>query len=116
MRSLVVAALALLVVSTACTVESSNLTKGDASRVHLIPAICETQSRCVGAALFATVYPGGVEECKTKLYEKTTERDELTECNNSEHRQCADDFRAATCPTDPAARGLPPTPESCKRC
>jgi hypothetical protein len=96
---------------------SSNPSIGDAKREHLFPAICEKQQQCLSSD-FAAEYPGGLEDCKTRLNEgvPTTQNDQQSACSDDDWKSCVRDLGAATCPTDPAEGGLPPLPASCDKC
>lgn len=99
----------------ACTVHDDRLNEGDAATYYVAPSLCEKQKECIPAT-FALAYPGGVEECKTKLLESVPDRDKLSACTNEDYQVCRADIRNAKCPTDPAAAGLPPMPGSCSKC
>lgn len=111
----VLAAVVVSLLAVACSVHSDNPTYGDATRAYVAPAICEKQQSCIPAS-FAATYPGGVADCEKPLNDAVANPGELASCTVDQYRQCAADFRSAQCPTDPAKKGLPEEPASCKGC
>lgn len=107
MRLVAIAALTII----ACSSRVSNV---EATRQYTAPAICARSSEC-SPVLFAATYPGGVEECTSKLVKAAEEEfgDSDSPCDDEELAKCRDDMKSAPCSPE---RVTPDLPASCAKC
>lgn len=66
------------------------------------PAICDKAKECYEAAVFSTAFPGGVDECVTKVKteSKSSMKDKLDQtsvCDDAAVDKCLSDLKGAAC-------------------
>lgn len=75
------------------------------------PPICEKLKECSSAA-FPLAYPGGVDECVTKIKDASAKKygsdlSKSSVCTDDEVTKCLSDFKAQACPADGSTPTVP---------
>jgi len=108
------AVVALGALMTSCSGGSDNPALTDVARQYS-EAYCVKLEVCMTPTAFATVYPGGQEDCaeRTLTISGTSEK---SICTQEQWDTCTKDLKESTCVIGPSGESRPKIPDSCQGC